>query len=345
MLLVCGMSALLFGLAPIWQVAGQDIETALRESAGSITGSRKQQRFRDLLVVAQLSLAIALLAGSGLLLRTLYHLLHTDPGFVAGHVLTLQTAVSGREDAKENLATMVYGPELDAIERVPGVKAAGFVTFLPLSNGHASVSFLIRNRPTPNRETGPHASLNAASDDYFRALGIALLKGRFFSKADTLGKPRVAIVNDALARRDFAGENPIGKQIAFDDSDLKSNPITIIGVVRSSRQMGLANAPDAELYLDFRQAPPGTVWSEFLLKQIMSFVVRTSGDPETVTNDVRRIIHRVDPVQTVFHVETINEILSDSVRSRRLGALLLSVFAGLALVVAAAGLYGCFPLW
>jgi predicted permease len=340
MLLVGGISALLFGLAPIWHVARQDIERALRESAGAVTSSRKQQRFRDLLVVGQLSLAIALLAGSGLLLRTLYHLLHTDPGFVAEHVLTMQTAVSGTEDANKNLAMAFYGPELDEIERIPKVKAAGFITFLPLSNGHASASFLIKGRPNPNPETGPHASLNAASDDYFRALGIALVQGRFFTRTDTLGKPRVAIVNDVLAKRYFAGQNPIAKQIAFDDSDFKSNPITIIGVVRGSRQRELANPPDAELYLNFRQAPPATLWSQFLLKQIMSFVVLTSGDPATVSNDVRRVIHRVDPAQTIFHVKTMEDIVSASVRSRRLGAILLSVFAGLALVVAAAGLYG-----
>jgi putative ABC transport system permease protein len=340
MLLVGGMSALLFGLAPIWHVARQDIENALRESAGTVSSSRKQQRFRDALVVAQLSLAIALLAGSGLLLRTLYHLLHTDPGFVAEHVLSMQTAVSGTDDAKKNLAMAVYGPELDQIEQISGVKAAGFITFLPLSNGHASASFLIKDRPSPNPETAPHASLNAASDDYFRALGIALIRGRFFMRTDTLAKPRVAIVNDALAKRYFDGENPVGKQIAFDDSDFKSDPITIIGVVRGSRQSALASPPDAELYLDFRQVPPATPWSEFLLKQIMSFVVRTSGDPNTVANDIQRIIHRVDRAQTIFHVETMENIVSESVRSRRLGAILLSVFAGLALVVAAAGLYG-----
>ena len=340
MLLLGGISALLFGLAPIWHVARQDIESALRESVGSLSGSRKQQRLRDLLVIAQLSLAIALLAGSGLLLRTLYHLLHSDSGFVAEHVLTMQTAVSGAEDPNRNLAMTLYGPELDEIERAPGVTAAGFITFLPLSNGHASASFLIRDRPNPASETGPQASLNAASEDYFRALGIALLKGRFFTRADTFGKPRVAIVNDVLVKRYFSGHNPIGKQIAFDAADFKSDPITIVGVVHASRQRELANPPDAELYLDFRQVQPATLWSQFLLKQIMSFVVRMSGDPETVVTDVRHIIHRLDPAQTIFHVETMEGIVSDSVRSRRLGAILLSVFAGLALVVAAAGLYG-----
>ena len=340
MVIVAVISAVLFGLAPVWQAARQDIETALRETAVAVTGDRRQQKFRDVLVVAQLSLSILLVAGSSLLLRALYQLLHTDRGFVAEHVLTLQTALSGTEPADKNLATTVYAPELDQIEQIPGVKAAGFITFLPLSNGHASASFLIKGRPNTNPERQPHASLNAASDDYFRALQIPLLAGRFFAETDTLGKPRVAIVNDVLARRYFAGQDPIEKQIAFDDPDFKTNPITIVGVVRGSRQTGLGTPPDAELYLDFRQVPPATPWSMFLLKVIMTYVVRSSGDPTALANDVQRVIRRVDPMQTAFHVATMNEIVSSSVKSRRLAAVLLSVFAGLALVVAAAGLYG-----
>jgi predicted permease len=340
MLLVATISAVLFGMAPIWQAARQDIETALRESAGAVAGGRNQQKFRDLLVVAQLSLAIVLLAGSGLLLRTLYQLLHAETGFVAQHVLTMQTAVSGNEAADKNLATTIYGPELDRIEEIPGVKTAGFITFLPLGNGHASATFQINGHPSSSPQTEPRAFLNAASEDYFRAFEIPLLKGRFFQRTDSLGKPRVAIVNDILAARYFAGKNPIGQRIAFEDSDSESHPITIIGVVRGSRQVGLAKAADAELYLDFRQVPPATLWSEFLLKQIMTYVVRTNGNPIQVSQQAQRVIHQVDPAQTIFHVATMQEVVSTSVKGRRLGGILLSVFAGLALVVAAAGLYG-----
>lgn len=340
MLIVASVSALLFGMASVCQCARQDIETALRESTGAVAGGRNQQKIRDLLVVAQLSLAIVLLAGSGLLLRTLYQLLHTDHGFAAEHVLTMQTAVSGTEPSNRNLAATVYSPELDEIEQLPGVKAAGFITFLPLSNGSASATFIIKGRPNPSRETQPRPLLNAASEHFFSALQIPLVKGRFFARTDTLEKARVAIVNDVLARRYFAGQDPIGKQIAFDDADFKSHPITIVGVVQATRQIGLAKAPDAQLYLTFRQVPPATLWSQFLLKQIMTYVVRSNGDPMALDKEVQRVIHRVDPAQTVFHVATMKEIVSASVQSRRLGATLLSVFAGLALIVAAAGLYG-----
>ena len=298
MLIVASISALLFGLASMWQSARQDIDTSLRESAGSVAGGRNQQKIRDLLVVAQLSLAIVLLSASGLLLRTLYQLLNTDHGFTAEHVLTMQTAVSGTEPEDKNLAVTVYSPELDEIEQIPGVKAAGFITFLPLSNGSTSATFLIRGHSNPARETQPRALLNAASDHFFSALQIPLLKGRFFARTDTLETPRVAIVNDVLARRYFTGQDPIGKQIAFDAGDFKANPITIIGVVQGIRQTGLANPPDAQLYLDFRQVPPATLSSQFLLKQIMTYVVRSNGDPVAVSKEVQRVIHRVNPAQT-----------------------------------------------
>jgi putative ABC transport system permease protein len=340
MLLVAGLSAVLFGLAPVWQGARQDIETALRESAGAVAGGRNQQRFRDILVLAQLSLAIVLVASSGLLLRTLYHLLHTDRGFVTDRVLTMQTAVGGTEPVNENLATGVYGPELDQIEAIPGVKAAGFITFLPLSNGHARITFTIKGRPNPDPNKGPRASLNAASDDFFRTLRIPLLGGRFFLRTDTIEKPRVAIINDVLAQRYFAGQDAIGKQLSFQDPDSDAHPVTVVGVVRGSRQIGLAEPPDAEIYLDFRQVPPATIWSQFLLKQIMTYVVRGAGDPAVLSSEVQGAIHKVDPMQTVFHIATMQEVVSASVRSRQLGAILLTVFAGLALIVAAAGLYG-----
>lgn len=341
MLILAGMTALLFGLAPVWQAVRQDIETALRETTAAVAGGRRQQRLREVLVVAQLTLTIVLLAGSGLLLRDLYRLLHRDNGFVAEHVLTLQTALSGTEPEDRNLATTVYSPELDRIENIPGVKAAGFITFLPLSNGSSSASFLIKGRPDRGPASQPHALLNASSENFFRALQVSLLKGRFFARTDTLGRPRIAIVNDVLARRYFANENPIGKQIAFDETDFKTDPITIVGVVGSIPQLGLAKPPDPQLYLDFRQVPPATLWSQFLLKQIMTYVVRvSSGNPAAIAKEVQSAIHESDPGQTVFHIATMEEVVSDSVRSRRLTTLLLTVFAGLALAVAIAGLYG-----
>ncbi len=333
------LTGILFGLAPIIEAFKQDIERTLRDTASAAGMARHQQRMRDLLVAGQLSLAIVLLAGSGLLLRTLYHLLHEDRGFATEHVLTLQTAVSGNSYKGRDLAAVLYGPELDRIRELPGVEVAGFVTYLPLGNGHSSGSFQIVGRPTPNPGHGPTASINSASEDFFRALGIPLLRGRFFNQADTLNSPRVAVINQELVERHFAGEDPIGKQIAFDDPDSLKHPMTIVGVVTGSRQRTLAKPPEPEIYLCFRQIQPDSLWSDFLLKAIMTYVVRTQSEPTSLSRAITDTIHRMDSGQTVFHVATMDQIVSHSLENRRFTAILLGSFAALALIVAAAGLH------
>jgi predicted permease len=290
-------------------------------------------------VVGQLSLAVVLLATSGLLLRTLYHLLQEDRGFNARNVLTLTTNITENAYKGRDLATAVYEPELDRIRRLPGVQSAGVVTFLPLGHGSSSFSFVLLGQPSPDPQNPPHAALNAASDGYFRALQIPLVRGRFFNGKDTSTTPRVAVINDVLARRYFNGQNPIGHQIAFDDPDPTAHPLTIVGVVRGSRQHALAQPPDPEIYLCYRQIPSDTLWSKFLLRTIMVFAIRTDGDPTALARGVQSEIHQVNSNQTLFFIETMDNVVAHSVQNRQLILVLLGVFAGLALLVAAAGLY------
>jgi predicted permease len=280
-----------------------------------------------------------LLATSGLLLRTLYHLLQEDRGFNARNVLTLTTNITENAYKDRDLATAVYGPELDRIRRLPGVQSAGVVTFLPLGHGSSSASFILVGQPSVEPQNRPHAALNAASDGYFRALQIPLVRGRFFNGKDTSTTPRVAVINDVLARRYFNGQNPIGHQIAFDDPDSTAHPLTIVGVVRGSRQHALAQPPDPEIYLCYRQIPPDTLWSKFLLRTIMVFAIRTDGDPTALARGVQSEIHQVNSNQTLFFIEPMDNVVAHSVQNRRLILVLLGVFAGLALLVAAAGLY------
>ncbi len=333
------LTGILFGLAPILQAFRQDIERNLRDAATALSGARRQQRVRDFLVAGQLALAIILLAGSGLLLRTLYHLLHQDLGFSAERVLTLQTAIPGSSYKGRDLTAALYGPEIDRLRQLPGVRAVGFVSYLPLSNGYAGASFNIPGRPAADIRHAPNAALNSASEDFFKALGIPLLAGRFFTVEDNQAAPRAAIINDALAKKYFAGENPIGRRIAFDDPEYQKRPLTIVGVVRGSRQRELEQPPETEIYLCFRQIPPDTLWSDFLLKGIMTFAVRSGGNPAGLTKSIENALHSIDPDQTVFHVAAMDEIVSSRLDTRRFTAILLGVFAALALTVAAAGLY------
>ncbi|HYL93483.1 MAG TPA: ABC transporter permease, partial [Alphaproteobacteria bacterium] len=288
----------------------------------------------------QLALAVVLLFGSVVLARSLYRLLQQDLGFNPQHVLILHTTMNGDEYNNRNLATSIYLPQLQRIRQLPGVQTAGLVTFLPLSLGNADGDFKIVGRAEADNVHSPRANLNAASDDYFRAMQIPLMQGRFFSESDGLGAPRVAIVNDELAHKYFAGQDPVGKQIVFSDPDsAAARPLTIVGVVHGSRQRTLAAPPQAEIYFSMRQIPNNTIWSQFFLRSIMTYVVRSEGKPEAQTAAVQAAIQGVEPGETVFDVRPMEDVVSHFVEDRRLSLVLLGSFAGLALIVAAAGLF------
>lgn len=334
MLGISVLTALAFGLTPVFQTARQEIEPALRENGSSVSGSRGKRVFRDALVVSQLSLAILLLACSGLLMRALLRLLNEDRGFVAEHILRMQTSPSANLDKRRDLASTLYAPELEKVREVPGVKSAAFVTYLPLSEeaGNTHVGFSIVGQPTSDQKNPPLTLLNAISEDYFRVLQIPLLHGRFFQPDDALDHPPVAIVNDAFIKKYMGGEDSVGKHI-----ELSGLHLTIIGVVRDTRQQTLALPTEPEIYLSFRQIPPDTVWTNVLLKQIMTMIARTQGDPAAPSRAVQAAIHGIDPDQAVYHVESMEDVIAASVSVRRLGFALVAVLAGLALIIASAG--------
>jgi putative ABC transport system permease protein len=331
--------AVIAALFPLYQAREDQVEPVLRENAGSVTGGRGQAWVRDVLVIGQLALAVMLLFGSALLLHSLYRLLGQDLGFTSTGVVTMRTSVSGENYAGSNLAAALYLPQLDRVRNVPGVRSAALVTFLPLSPGHISAAFKIVGRPDVDPEHPSKAALNAATEDYFAVMGIPLIKGRVFTASDDLGTQRVAVINDALARRYFADDDPIGKQITFGDPDFVKHPLNVIGVVRGSRQQALGEPPEPEIYFAVRQVPPASLWSQILLRNIITYVARTDGDPAGLINTVRGAITSVDASTTLFDVRTMDEVVSNVVQDRRLGLVLLAAFASLALVVAAIGLY------
>lgn len=339
MLGVAVLTAGVFGLVPVFQVSRQSIEFALRESATSVSGSRSKQALRDILVVSQLSLAILLLASSGLLMRALLGLLHENRGFATEHVLRLQTSPSPNQARGRNLTATLYGPELEKIREVPGVKSAAFVTYLPLAEeaGNTHVGFTIIGQPATNDHS--LALLNSISEEYFNLLQIPLLRGRFFTLQDNLDHPPVAIVNEAFAKKYLGGEDPLNKQFRLGGPDQAALPLMVIGVVGDTRQQTLAMPTEPEIYLSFRQIQPNTIWDNVLLNQIMSVVVRTHSDSAMVSRAVQEAIHQVDPGQAVYHVESMEDVIASSVHDRRLGFSLVAVLAVLALLVACAGVW------
>lgn len=328
-------TALLFGLAPLYQLRRLDIESALRATARS-TGGREQAWARNLLVIGQLGLAVVLVTGSFVLLRSLYGLLHQDMGFAPQNVLIMNTSIAGDRYQGRNLFTSVYAPQLDRIRKLPGVQTAGLVTCLPLGYGHSESIFKVVGSSETDIQRLPKATINGADEDYFRALRIPLLRGRLFNEHDDLKAPGVVVINDSLAQRFFAGRDALGQRIYIANA---GRPVTIVGIVHGSRQQVLNAPSQPEIYLSVRQLQPDSLWAQFLLASITTYVVRTDGNPESLTGAVRGAIREVDPEQVLFHIETMDGVVSDFVQDRRVSLVLLSIFAGLSLLVAAAGLY------
>ena len=340
LVVTAGLTAVLFGLVPLFQTSEEDLESTLRENGRGVNGGRRRTWMRDVLVVGQLSLAVILLFGSVVLLHSLYRLLQQDAGFSSQGVLTMRTSIAGEIYDGRNLASTQYYPQLDRIRQLPGVESAGFVTFLPLSLGHTTAVFNIVGQANGNPQYPPKAALNAASEDYFRTLRIPLIRGRFFSQSDGPEAARVAIINDALAQRYFRGQDPIGRQISFGDPDYIAHPLTIVGVVHGSRQQTLAEPPEPEIYFALHQVPPSSLWTQILLRNVMSYVVRTQGaSPESLVGEVRSAINSVDSSETLFDIQTMDNVVAQFVQDRRLGLILLGIFAALALIVAVLGLY------
>lgn len=339
LLATAALTAVLFGLVPVVQTTNPDLESTLRENGRGVSGGRGRAWILDSLVVGQLVFAVVLLFGSVLLLHSLYRLLQQDVGFSPEHTITMRTSITGDSYNGRNLATSLFLPQVDRVRGLPGVQSAGLVTFLPLSLGHTTANFMIVGRPDTDPENAPKASLNSASEDYFRSLGIPLIRGRFFTENDGPSSQRVAIINDSLAKKYFGNEDPIGRQISFRDPDYIAHPLNIVGVVHGSRQQTLSEPAQPEIYFCVRQVPPNSLWTQILLRNVMTYVIRANGSAESLLPEIRKAIYSVDSNETLFDVQTMDAVVSRFVQDRRLGLILLSVFAVLALLVAAAGLY------
>ncbi len=318
-----------FGLVPALRASRSDLREDLAESAGRSGTARGQHRTLGALIVAEIALSLVLLIGAGLLVRGFIAIMNTDPGLRPDRVLTFHVSAPSGRVADTARYIQFYGPALERIRALPGVRGAATTTLLPIQGAGWNGNFSIVGRP---KETDParmpFAEYRVISSGYFDALGISLTKGREFTDRDAASAPQVVIINDEFARRYFPNEDPIGKQIfAWNDK-----PSTVVGVARSVRQYGLDRPPQSELYVPAPQTESnlGTV----------TFIVATRNKPEEMTASVRNIVHDLAPDQPMFLVESMNDVISESLQSRKLTLSLLGVFALLALALSAAGVYG-----
>ena len=305
------------------------LEESLRESSRTATGNRGGRRLRGILVVAETALALVLLAGAGMLLKSFLVLRSTAPGFQADNVLTVSFFLPKNKLAQPPERSRFFEDVLARASAQPGVRSVALVANLPLGNGWDSLGFHIPGRPDPEPDGAFSANFNIVSPGYFRTMGIPVRAGREFAPQDSGGTPTVIIVNEAAARTFWPGEDAVGKTIVLPVDETTSVNLSVVGVTGDVRQMGLGSEPRPEIFLDSLQ--PGPPWNW------LTMVVRTT--PE-LAGAVKSFPWSVDRDVPVSEVRTLDEVLSASLAEPRVYTLLLGVFAALALTLAAIGLYG-----
>jgi putative ABC transport system permease protein len=327
-------TGLLFGVVPALQVSRLDLNEGLKESSRGGTDSPRRHRMRALLVVSEVALSLILLVGAGLMIRSFSRLLAVDPGFKADHVLTAFVSLPQSKYPKHEEQTAFFDRLLERLRNLPGVTAAGLVTDIPLYGG-SSTGFDVEGRPEAAPGARAMTDYRLISSDYFAAMGVRLVKGRAFSRHDNETAPGVVIINETLAARFFAGEDPIGRRLDLsgDPKDLRE----IVGVVGDVRNYGLDAEVKPEVYVPFLQSAPSYLASVVSAPVI---VVRSALEASALGSTVREQVQALDKDQPVSEIKTMEWYLADSMAQRRFNMFLLGAFAGLALVLAAVGIYG-----
>jgi len=334
-LLVSLLTGLLFGLAPAVHTATADLHGMLKEGGRGSAGDRGGQGLRRMLVVAEVALALTLLTGAGLLIKSFARLQGVDPGFDPEHLLTFNLSLPASRYPSDTAQIAFFDQVLPALSAVPGVRGVGATTVMPFSGGWTTGGFEIEGYQPPPKQPGPWGDIRIVSPSYFASLGIPLRRGRLLADQDRAGAPEVAVIDDEFVRRYWPHDDPIGKRFTFGPpagaTDTSSREwITVVGVVGHTKQEGLDAENRLQLYLPYRQSG----------RPFLTFAVRTAGRPEQYVNPVRRAVQSVDPEQPLSNVRSMDELISRSVGQRRLSMMLLSLFSGIALVLSSVGIYG-----
>ncbi len=317
------LTGVIFGLVPALQSSTVHLNETLKQGSRSVGATRRQSRLRSSFVVIQTALALILLTGAGLLIKSFVRLLGVNPGFDPHNVLTARIDLP--ESRPHDELGRLYEQVSDRLKALPGVESAGTSSFLPLGPEPNLKSRFVVEGSAPSEEGFPVAEVRATTPAYFRAMGISLLRGRFFITSGEEQTPAV-IISSTLARRFFPHENPVGKRLNMGPLYPQPSWYTIVGVVSDVREFGLANEPQNDVYFD--DAESG-----------MYLVLRTASDPLSLAPSVRRVVRELDREMTVREVATGDQLVSHSLESRRFSMILLGLFAGIAVSLAVIGIY------
>jgi putative ABC transport system permease protein len=321
------LTGLVFGIAPAWLAARADVNEALKQGSRGSTEGGARGRLRSALVVIEVTLALMLLGGAGLLARSFMQLARVDPGFIPENATVLRLSLPQKKYALPEQQTAFANSLLERMKNLPGVQAAGLTHSMPLVGDYV-LGFNIEGRPAIAPSDLPSTNYYAVTPEYFRAMGIRLVRGRVFTAQDDAKAPRVAIINETMARQHFPNEDPIGKRI-----NITNGPDTwreIVGIVGDIKQYGVDKATSSQSYEPFAQVPFSS----------LNVVIRTSGPPAALLSSIRPTVYAVDKDQPIGAIRPLEEIMADSIARQRFAMTLLTVFSLVALVIAAVGIYG-----
>jgi putative ABC transport system permease protein len=324
-LVVTLLTGVIFGLVPALQASRPNLNETLKEGGRGTTGGH--HRVRGTLVITEVALALLLLVGAGLLIRSFYRLQQVTPGFNSKNALAVTVSLPGKKYPQDDQQSGFFAQLLDRVATLPGVVAVGATQSLPIQGDYV-LAFNIQGRPPNGPGQEPNTNYYAVSPDYFKAMGIPLLRGRVFTEQDKKDSPRVAVINEELAKKFFPDEDPIGKRINVTNGPERFREI--VGIVGDVKQYGLAQPTTMQTYEPYLQTPFSG----------MTLVVRADGNPAALTGAIRSEVLAIDKEQPVSRIRPLEQVVSESVAKQRFLMLLLGIFASVALVLAAVGLYG-----
>ena len=329
--LVALVTGIIFGLAPAMQVSHLDINDTLKEGGRDAAGGTRGNRIRALLVIGEIAVSFVLLMGAGLLINSFMHLRNLHPGFRANDLLTMKIPLSEVKYPDKERRSPFYAEVLRRVQALPGVQSAAVAGNLPLTYDGDSMPIGIEGRTDPPPDQRPDVILRVVGPGYFSTMGIPLVRGRDFREQDKADSARVVIVSEKTARHFWPGENPIGKRLKPGSTSRNIPWIEIIGVVKDVRQNDFVSEPKMQMYMPYQQL------NSFAPNAL---VVRTNVEPLSLAGAVRNAIWAVDKDQPVSNLRSMDEIVSEAVARQRFSMLLLGIFAALAMVLAAVGIYG-----
>jgi predicted permease len=329
-------SGTIAGVAPAWRMSQSDPNDALKQGLGRLDSGATGKRTRSALVIAEVALSLVLLVGAGLMIRTLSNLRSVHPGFVSDHVLTMRIGVAANEFSSEDQQVQFYDQVLRRVRALPGVQYAGVTDDLPLEGGSMQ-PVAVEGQPVVEMAHQPEVSVRLLSPQFLKSMGIPILRGREFTDADTSKSAPVVVISESMARQFWPNQDPIGKRLTL--TFFPKQVREVVGVVGDVKDRGLDNQdPVSTLYWPLTQFYAPEAWGKFRAMGL-ALAVRTASDPASVTSAVRNAIHEISPATPLIEVRTMDDIVAESLSPQRFNMLLLAAFAGLALVLAAVGLY------